>query len=267
MIPICDYHMHTPLCGHAIGDPSEYAQQAIKLGFAEIGFSDHAPLVSHEDPTITMSVQQLPDYHKMCEEVRRNYKSQLGIKIGIEADYIPGYEEKTRAILNGYPYDYVIGSVHYIRHWGFDNPEERQEWETRDVNAVYRLYFQLLRQSAQSGMYNIMAHVDLVKKFGHRSSIDLSDEVRKTAEVFRNQGVAIEINTSGLRKPVQEIYPSLWNLKIYREAGVALTFGSDAHRPEEVGKDFEKAVALASEAGYKEYVLFKNREIERAVKI
>ena len=108
-----------------------------------------------------------------------------------------------------------------------------------------------------------MGHVDLVKKFGHRSSEDLTETIRDTAGVFRETGVTIEINTSGLRKPVKEIYPNIEVLKIYRSAGVPIMFGSDAHAPGDVGADFDKAEALAKEAGYSEYLVFKKRRPER----
>ncbi len=267
MLPITDYHMHTPLCGHATGDPGEYAAQAIKVGLEEIGFSDHAPLVSHEAPGITMSMKQLPDYYRMIEEVQSKFKNELRIKMAIEADFIPGFEDQTKLILEDCPYDYVIGSVHYIKEWGFDNPDQRQQWDEKDVNAVYRDYYALLRLSAQSGMFDIMGHVDLVKKFGQLPTEDLSDEVHNTAKIFKECGVAVEINTSGLRKPIKEMYPSLSNLKIYCKAGVLLTFGSDAHNPKDVGCDFQRAVDLARAAGYSEYVLFKQRKIERSAKL
>lgn len=267
MIPIVDYHMHTPLCGHARGQLREYAQCAIDLGLKEIGFSDHAPLVCHEDPSITMSVDELPKYHEMVEDIQAEFKNQLSIRIGIEADFIPGYEDKTKAILEGYPYDYVIGSVHFIQDWAFDNPKQIHVWKVANTDEVYMQYHDYLRQSAESGMFDIMAHVDLVKKFGHRPKTDLTNEIEKTAEVFKDTGMVIEINTSGLRKPVKEIYPSLDVLSIYSKVGVPLIFGSDAHRPEEVGRDFDKAVSLAKAAGYTEYVLFKKRKIEQRVKI
>lgn len=116
-------------------------------------------------------------------------------------------------------------------------------------------------------MFDIMGHVDLVKKFGHRPSQDMTNEIEKTAKVFKETGVAVEINTAGLRKPVKEIYPSLAALKIYCKAGVPLTFGSDAHDPQDVGRDYDKAMDLAKSAGYKEYILFKQRKIERTLKI
>jgi len=267
MNPISDYHMHTPLCGHAVGLPAEYARQAIAVGLEEIGFSDHAPMVNREMPGITMNIKQLPEYYRMMESVREEFKGNLRIKIGIEADFIPGYEEKTRMILKDFPYDYVIGSVHFIKEWGFDNPEEREKWDQKDVDQVYSDYYELLRRCAQSGLYDIMGHVDLVKKFGHRPSSDMSAEIRKTAKVFKESGVAVEINTSGLRKTVKEMYPSLDALKIYCEEGVPLTFGSDAHDPHDVGRDFNKALQLARDAGYTEYLLFAQRKVERKVQL
>lgn len=263
MRPIADYHMHTSLCGHANGDPLEYAQHAITTGLKEIGFSDHAPLLSHRDPSITMDHAQLPLYHAMIERVRGQFADVLAVRVGIEADFLPGYEERTKAMLNSYPYDYVIGSVHFIAEWGFDDPIQLKEWDKKDVNKVYREYFRLLRQSALSGMFNIMAHVDLVKKFDFHPTQDMTPELEETADVFKKTGVVVEINSSGLRKPVREMYPSLEYLKIFFRKGVPITFGSDAHEPQDVGKDFDKSRELALTAGYREYALFKERKIAR----
>ena len=266
MLPKVDYHVHTPLCGHAVGEPAEYVEQALKVGLSEIGFSDHAPLVSHEDARYTMNLSQLPLYHEMIREAQARYKN-FTIKLGLEADFIPGFEKKTREILSSAPYDFVIGSVHFIDRWAFDDPDEKIKWKDKDIDTVYGDYYKLLRQSAKSGLYDIMGHVDLVKKFGHRATEDLTDEIEKTAIVFKKSSVAIEINTSGLRKPVQEIYPSLSALKIYRKAGVPITFSSDSHDPKDVGRDYDKAAALAKEAGYTEYAVFKKRKVERMEKI
>lgn len=264
---IGDYHMHTPLCGHAVGLPSEYAEQAVKVGLKEIGFSDHAPLLSHVDPKITMNREQLPLYLAMMEDVRERFAKKLKIKVGIEADFLPGFEEETKKLLKSYAFDFVIGSVHFIRRWGFDDPAEREQWTNQDINQVYRNYYELLRQSAKSQMFDVVAHVDLVKKFGNKPTDDMSEEVKTTAKAFKDSGMVVEINTSGLRKPCKEIYPSLGNLKIYCQAGVPLTFGSDSHEPQHVGKDFLKALALAKAAGYQQYVVFKKRKIEKIIKI
>ena len=267
MRPIADYHMHTPLCGHAVGEPSLYVQQGIAAGLKEMGFSDHAPLVSHRDPKVTMDLDQLPLYHTMIEDVQKHFGQQISIKIALESDYIPGYEAKTKALSENYPYDYIIGSVHFINNWPFDDPSTLPTWKGKDINTVYRQYYDLLRKSAQSRLFDIIGHCDLVKKFGYRASADMTDEVTATAKVFKESGVAIEINTAGLRKPVKEMYPSLDCLKIYSQAGVPLTFGSDAHNPKDVGRDFDRAADLARAAGFREYLIFKQRKIERTVQL
>lgn len=261
-LPVCDYHMHTPLCGHATGQPEEYAAHAETVGLAEIGFSDHAPLVAYHNPAYTMYEDQLPLYHQMMKEVKQAHP-RLSIKVGIEADYLPGFEDKTRRILEAYPYDYVIGSVHFIDNWAFDDPELHVRWKDKDIDRVYRDYYELLRRSARSGLFDIIGHADLVKKFGHRPTRDLTDEVKRTAEEFAASGVTVEINSSGLRKPVKEIYPSLEVLKVYRQAGVPITFSSDAHAPEDVGRDFDLSADLARAAGYRDYRLFRSRRVER----
>ena len=266
MLPKVDYHMHTPLCGHAVGEPEAYVEQALKVGLHEIGLSDHAPLVSHEDPRYTMNLAQLPQYHAMIEKIQRKYK-KFTFKLGVEADFIPGFEKKTRELLAGYPYDFVIGSVHFIDRWAFDDPEEKIKWKDKDIDTVYRDYYRLLRQSAESGLFDIMGHVDLVKKFGHRASADLTPEVERTAEAFKRSGVTVEVNTSGLRKPVNEIYPSLQTMKIYRGHGVPITFSSDSHDPRDVGRDYDKARLLALEAGYKEYSVFKKRKVSKRIRL
>lgn len=265
MNPVCDYHIHTPLCGHAVGQPDEYTAKAIEVGLEEIGFSDHAPLLTHDAPDLTMHMGQLSEYHKMIEDARERCRDKLVVKVGIEADFIPGYEEQTKALLEKYPYDYVIGSIHFIKEWGFDNPAEKQDWQYKDVDQVYHDYYDLLQQSAECGLFDILGHVDLVKKFGHRPQENLKEEIETTAEVLKEVGVVVEINTAGLRKPVKEIYPALNVLKIYNKFGVPITFGSDAHEPLEVGFAYPKAVELAKAAGYKEYVTFKQRSIDRTL--
>ncbi len=267
MIPYADYHMHTPLCGHAKGEPEEYVKQAVKMGLKEIGFSDHAPMVHKPMPGITMSFEELPKYHGMIENVRGRYASQISVKIALESDFLPGYEDKTKSIIDSYPYDYIIGSVHFIDDWAFDDPATREYWKIHDVNEVYRKYYALLRQSAKTGFFQIIGHCDLPKKFGARPTIDLTEEIKATAKVFKETGVAVEINTAGLRKPIGEMYPAPNCLKIYREAGVPLTFGSDAHEPQDVGKNFDQAVELAKSAGYKEYIIFKQKKIEKKISL
>lgn len=259
-----DYHMHTKRCGHAEGEVEEYVAEAKRKGLEEIGFSDHLPFVTHRDPQYTMAMEELPEYHRDIETARARHKD-LTIKIGVEADYMEGKTDEIAKLVAAYPYDFVIGSVHFIKKWAFDDPREKAQWENADVDMVYRRYYDLLQACAKTRVYDIMGHVDLVKKFGHRSTEDMTDQVEAAAKAFKDNGVALEINTSGLRKPVKEIYPHLSLLKIYRKHGVPIVFGSDAHAPGDVGADFDKARDLAMAAGYGEYLVYKQRKVQKKV--
>jgi histidinol-phosphatase (PHP family) len=254
-----DYHVHTKLCGHASGEMVDYVNEAIRCELDEIGFSDHLPLKGGKEDNLTMTFDELPNYVSEVLSVRKSFP-EIQVKLGIEADYIPGNEFYIKDILNRYPFDYVIGSVHYIGTWAFDHPEKLKEWNKKEVDLVYKEYFELLRKSARTSLFDIIGHCDLVKKFGHRPNTGLLKELNDTAQVFKEYDVAVEVNTSGLRKPVKEIYPSLEILSLYQKYGVPIVFGSDAHAPGDVGRDFDKAISLARQAGYKEFVTFENRK-------
>ena len=260
MLDLADYHMHTKRCGHARGEMEQYVEEAIRKGLAEIGFSDHLPLVTHRDPGLTMGEEELPRYVEDVLQVREKYP-EIAIKLGIEADFVLGYEEKTRRLLEPYDWDYIIGSVHIIDQWEFDDPRHLETWDDKDIDAVYHRYYELLRASAESGLCDIVAHCDLVKKFGHRPQADLRAEFEETAETFQRCGVAVEINTSGWYKPVAEVYPAFPILQILQRYDLPLVISSDAHAPQEVGRDFDRAIEQAQKAGYAETVIFSGREI------
>ena len=258
-----DYHMHTSRCCHADGEAADYVRKAISYELGEIGFSDHLPLRGDrgKELGLAMALAELPDYVSEVLELRKSFP-EIQIKLGIEADYTPDSVSYTRDLLKKHDFDYVIGSVHYIGEWAFDHPGERKKWDSKDVDLVYKEYFELLRKSASTLLFDIIGHCDLVKKFGNRPENELSEDLEKTAKVFKECGVAVEINTSGLRKPVNEIYPSFENLKVYNKYDIPIVFGSDAHTPGDVGNDFDKAISLAAEAGYDEYVTFENRTMK-----
>ena len=254
-----DYHIHTKLCGHASGEMEEYIESAISAGVKEMGFSDHLPMVTDCGDGLAMSIDKLPWYVDKVLELNDKY-SEIDIKLGIEADYFPGLEEECNKSINNFPFDYVIGSVHFIEKWGFDNINQVDQWNEKNINQVYRDYYALLRKSAKSGLYDIIGHSDLVKKFGQRPSDDLSDEIEHTAKVFSDNEMVCEINTAGLRRPIAEIYPSLNVLKTYKKYDIPIIFGSDAHNPREVACDFDSAYRMAANAEYNEEVLFSKRE-------
>jgi histidinol-phosphatase (PHP family) len=238
----------------------EYVESAIQRGLTEIGFADHLPLVAQWDPQLTMAEKDLPEYVESVLKLRERYP-QIAIRLGIEADYLEGREDDTRALLDRYEWDYVLGSVHMINQWEFDDSRTVELWETQNIDAVYRNYYRLLRRSAESGLFDIIAHCDLVKKFGHRPQANMREEIEQTAQVFQACGVAIEINTSGQYKPAREMYPSPWIQEIFARREIPLVISSDAHAPEEVGRDFDLAIESARAAGFKETVLFRQRQI------
>jgi histidinol-phosphatase (PHP family) len=183
------------------------------------------------------------------------------VLFGIEADYFPGGEPFLREWLPRQPFDFVLGSVHYIRDWGFDNPDYRKTWESADVKGVWREYFALLRTLVGTRLFDAVSHFDLPKKFGHRlRDRDLKEMAQPVLDAIAGAGMAIEINTSGWRREVNEAYPAPLVLELAREREVPITFGSDAHSPAEVGYEFARAVRLAREAGYAASRRFKSRQ-------
>ena len=243
-----DYHTHTVRCGHASGDPSDYVAVARAQGLIGIGIADHLPLLPEPDPELSMGMCDLGDYVSEVQALKAEYPGY--VLLGVEADYRPQTVAEVRSLLMDNPFDYTIGSVHHLGAWGFDDPRQIDEYDDRDIDEVWIEYFQLVGDAAESGLFTILGHLDLVKKFGYRPTRTLAIELDYLVGRIARSGVLVEINTAGLHRPVAEAYPTLDILRRVCEAGVAITFGSDAHRPEEVGRDFGHAVELARAAGY-----------------
>lgn len=259
--PPADYHMHTPLCRHARGEPEEYARRAIERGLTEIGFSDHGPMPPDYDPEFRMTRGELDGYVASVQRCRAAHPS-LTIRLGIEADFHPGTEAYVEETLRAHPYDYVIGSIHYLGDWGFDNPDQVHRFGERDVWEIYAQYYGAVKGLARSGLFDILGHPDVVKKFGHRPSRDYAAMELEALDALAGAGMALDVNTSGLRRPAKETYPSLRILRAARERGIGITFGSDAHEPGHVGEAFGEAVALAREAGYATWRRYAGRRYE-----
>lgn len=257
-----DYHMHTPLCRHAEGEPIEYAAQAVRLGLDEIGFSDHNPMIRDDFDDWHMRQDELDEYVEKVQRARAAHPN-LSIKLALEVDYLPGHEDWIKELAGRHPWDYLIGSVHYVSDtWDCDNPKKLSEWQKSDPYEVWHTYFDRLTMAAESGLFEIIGHADLCKKFCFYPARDCTPLFRRFLQTAAQNDVAIEINTAGLRKDCKEMYPSPQFLQIAWEHRVPLTFGSDAHSPKEVGMDFEEAIALAKKTGYTHLRRFRNREKE-----
>jgi len=257
-----DYHMHTPLCRHAAGEPLDYARRAVEIGLTEIGFSDHSPMERDDFDDWRMADRQLDEYVAKVRLAQAAFP-QLTIRLALEVDYLPGQEDWIGRLAARHPWDYFIGSVHYVSDaWDIDNPAKLAEWKRLDAFAVWQAYFQRLTQAAGSGLFDIIGHADLPKKFGIRPVQDCRPLYQEFLAAAAGAGCAIELNTAGLRKDCREIYPGPELLRIARQQHVPITFGSDAHAPHEVGLNFAEAVALARDAGYTEARRFNRRQHE-----
>ena len=254
--------MHTALCRHAVGEPADLAAHAVRIGLKEIGFSEHNPMPRDDWDDWHMLQTNLDEYVANVEKARRDYPS-LTIKLALEMDFIPGQEEWIRDLAARHPWDYLIGAVHYVSDsWDLDNPKRISEWKNRDPWEVWNVYFERLTLAAESRLFEIIAHADLCKKFCFYPNQDHTPLVARFLKAAKQAGAAMELNTAGLRKDCKEIYPSPKIVQMAREAGVPITFASDAHAPTEVGMNFTEAVALARTAGYTHCCRFTRRQRE-----
>ncbi len=254
--------MHTPLCRHATGEPADYAAQAIKLGLGEIGFSDHAPMPRDDFDDWRMNAADLDAYVAKVESARRAHPD-LAIRLGLELDYLPGYEDWIRQLAARHPWDYLIGSVHYVSEsWAIDHPSRISEWKHRDPFEVWTADFDRLTMAAESGLFDVIGHADLCKKFCFYPKEDCTPLFTRFLEAAKRHNVVMELNTAGLRKDCKEIYPSPRIVQLAAQLGVPITFGSDAHAPGEVGLNFVEAVQLARGAGYTRCCSFRLRQRE-----
>ena len=206
-----------------------------------------------------MEFSRLNDYVADVQQARKDHP-QLSIRLGLEVDFMPGQETWIRKLAGLHPWDYFIGSVHYVGSWDIDNPRKLSEWKKHDPYEVWSMYFDLLTQAAESGLFEIIGHADLPKKFGIYPERDCTPLFERFLQAAARAQVAMELNTAGLRKDCREIYPAPRIVQLAKKHGVAITFGSDAHAPGEVGMNFTEALALARAAGYQESCEFAQRK-------
>ncbi|CFY06444.1 Histidinol phosphate phosphatase, HisJ [Syntrophomonas zehnderi OL-4] len=244
---LVDYHVHALAHGEYTYSKewlNSFIDQALGKGIREMGFSEHDELISKVD---------LHTY----EAVKIQRLREINLRLGIEVDYIPGQESRLKELVNGFEYDYTIGSVHFLDGWAFDHPDYRYEYSQRDIDAVYARYTEVLIDMIQSGLFDIVGHLDLVKIWGDRPRRKKSASyMQPVLNVIHQANMAVEINSAGLRKPVGELYPAFDLLKMMFARNIPITFGSDAHHPEQMGEGLKEAYVSAWSAGYRYMVTF-----------
>ena len=259
---LADYHVHTPLCGHAVGDPPEYVAVARARGLEEIGFSDHSPMDGPEPfDDWRMLRADLPRYVDTILAAREA-AAPFPVRLGLECDFIAGREAWIEELAAAASWDYLIGSVHYLAPgWDVDNPKWIGRYTASETatEEIWTRYWREYARCVASGLFDFVAHPDLVKKFGHRPPGDLRRYYEGTIAAAAAGGVAVEVSTAGLRKPAGELYPAAGFLAMAREAGVPVVINSDAHAPAEVGQDFGRAADAVRAAGYTETARFAGR--------
>jgi len=254
---LVDLHNHTPLCNHAEGTIEEYINSAIKNNTKVFGFSDHAPM--DFDPKYRMKFEDMKQYEQDVLDAKIKYKDKIEILLGYEVDYLEGHMDKQ--VLEA-PVDYLIGSVHFLEGWGFDNPEFIGKWEDQNIDEVWQKYFDTIEEMAKSKLFDIVGHFDLIKVFKFMPKGNILTIAQKALKAIKKSGMVLELNVAGFRKDVAESYPSKTLLKEAYRLGIPITFASDAHKPEQVSLFNDEIIQLARAVGYKECAYFIKKEMK-----
>lgn len=253
MIGMVDYHMHSVL-SDGKNSYEEMIRSAISKGLDEIGFTDHVCL-KPVDWAIRM--EDIPVMTRQILDLKAEYKNEIQIRYGIEVDYFPGREDELRDLIDSIPVDYVIGSVHFIGDWNFDTDQSLYgKWSN---DKLYEIYFSLIKQAAQSGLFDIIGHIDIIKKFRIYPESNQDQLFDDTLKIIKEHNLVVELNTGGMDRPCAEFTPSPRLLEMCHNHHIPVTLSSDAHRAEQIARHYESAVALLSHIGYTEIVGFNKR--------
>jgi histidinol-phosphatase (PHP family) len=266
---VIDLHVHTWRCRHGEGTADEYVRAAAARGVSTLAFTEHLPLAPDLAQAVPGAAAYAMPFDELDEYVRDVRAAaitgaELGVEVllGIEVDAVPSAISYARDLLGGYSFDMVLGSVHFIDSWAFDDPAHTERYDEWSVDELWERYFTELAAAAASGVADVVAHADLIKKFCRKPAGPVTQLYATAAAALADADVAVEVNTAGLRKPCREIYPAQEFLNELRRAGVPVTLGSDAHRPAEVGAGLAEAVAAVRAAGYRSVVVFRNRRAQ-----
>jgi histidinol-phosphatase (PHP family) len=249
-----DYHIHTSLCKHAYGSMEEYIHMALKNGIEEICFTDHIPLPHKFDAGHRMDLSDIDTYLNDVEKCRQLFP-EIKIFTGIEADYLEGYEEFLEGFLKQYSFDLVIMAIHFLKDW----PEEfwvfNYDFPDKPIQDIYSDYFNAMKKGIETGFYQVVGHFDLIKRAGHPIMATNKTDVENIFQEILKRSMAIEINTSGLRKSINQTFPSMDIIELAVKRGVPVTLGSDAHKPDQVGFYFREILEKIS--SYENLYLYK----------
>ncbi|GJM78783.1 histidinol-phosphatase [Paenibacillus sp. HMSSN-139] len=260
-----DLHTHHFRCGHADGNIRDYIEAGLAAGLSVIGISDHTPYFGREEdqpfPRIAMGKQAFAGYVEEVQMLKQEYAGRIDVLLGIESDFFPEHLGAYRNTLNQYPFDYVIGSVHSVGEVSIFNKNRWKGLSREERVASKEAYYELIRQSARSGMFQILGHIDAMKgNYPAFTDIPAARAIDETLKTIAEHEVAIEINTSGKTKLSGGWYPDDSILERALHFGVSVTFGSDAHTPSRVGDEWDEVAQRLKQIGFHEWVYFKNKQ-------
>jgi histidinol-phosphatase (PHP family) len=269
-----DFHVHLEEGPFTIDWLRRFIEVGEKRGVVEIGFTEHGHRFKESVGLLASdgfrgswtkgeATESIEDY---IEIVQKAKDMGLPVKLGIELDYVPEFEEQIKEFAKSHPFDYVLGGIHWLGDFGFDHPDLIHEWDEKDVDEVYVEYLNTLLAAVKSGIYEAIAHPDVIKVFGHKARRDMSKYYDELAKAVKEMDICVEVSTAGLRKPVGELYPSPELMKYFKKYEVPIMISSDAHVPEDVGRDFDKALSFVKAFGYDKICYFDKR-IRKSVKI
>lgn len=261
-----DLHTHHERCGHARGDLRAYVEAAMGRGLDVLGLSDHSPFLGeaedHYKPWVAMAKSDFPGYIDEAARLRDEYRGRIDIRIGVESDFFPEYMDMYRSFYDHFPLDYIIGSVHVMGDMDIFRPERWEGMTETEMRREKARYCDLVAQSARSGMFDILGHIDAL-----RASCPQMEGIGTPAEdamlrAIADSDVVMEVNTSGSTKPCGGWYPAPTLLERAASRGVKVTFGSDAHDPERVGDEHEEVRRRLRALGFREWHVFEKRQRE-----
>jgi histidinol-phosphatase (PHP family) len=271
---LTDYHVHlrtdepeASVQGHHTRENVErYRTVAEERGIAELGCSEHIYRFSQ-----ALDVWRHPFWERYAHDDLDAYcvfvREQTDLRLGIEADFVPGAEDRLASLLDARDFDYVIGSVHFLRDGAVDM-HDYSVWDSgRGVEAIWQRYFETIGESAASGLFDVIAHPDLVKYWGPerpRPDGDLRRYYELAVGPMADAGVAVEVSTAGLRKRAGEIYPAPAFLEMCVEAGLPVALSSDAHTAQDIGAGYEQALELLADVGIEQICMFEHRRRQLA---
>ena len=244
-----DYHLHVVAHGDrpmTVENIIAYCEVAKERGIVQMGITEHDRYLDEIDLAAFQEAREL--------------SQDVGLRLGIEIDFVPGAEDRMDSDASALPFDYVIGSVHRVDEEEVDRASDQTIYERYETYDLYEAYYANVRKSALSGRFEVLGHPDLIKIFRHFPDRDIAPILEETADAVAESGIVVDVNAAGLRKPVGEIYPARNFLEMFYRRGVPIILSSDAHAPDQVAMGYDKSLALVHDVGYREVATFKDRE-------